>query len=122
MNDSSKSRTVTANDLHQQVGQTFVSHWFVVDQYRIDASARVFEDEQFLHVDPEQARRTPPALATTWPTMHVVGTGLTQSRGARGSRAQGICASRRKPKDGSRLRRIRGTAVVAGKCDDCVTH
>ncbi len=53
------SSTVDGNDLHQKVGQTFVSHWFVVDQDRIDAFAKVTEDEQFIHVDPEQASLTP---------------------------------------------------------------
>ena len=48
-----------ANELHQQVGQTFVSHWFVVGQDRIDAFAKVTEDEQFIHVDPELAAATP---------------------------------------------------------------
>ncbi len=51
--------TIPANDLHQHVGQTFVSHWFVVGQDRIDAFARVTEDEQFIHVDPERASMTP---------------------------------------------------------------
>jgi len=59
MRASRESRTIPANDLHQQVGQTFVSHWFVVDQDRIDAFAQVTEDEQFIHVDPEQAAVTP---------------------------------------------------------------
>ncbi len=51
--------TFEASDLHQHVGQTFVSHWFVVDQDRIDAFAKVTEDEQFIHVDPERAAVTP---------------------------------------------------------------
>jgi len=29
-----------ANELHQHVGQTFVSHWFLLDQDRIDAFAK----------------------------------------------------------------------------------
>ena len=52
-------RHSSESDLHQNVGQTFVSHWFVVDQDRIDAFAKVTEDEQFIHVDPEGERRTP---------------------------------------------------------------
>ena len=47
--------TLAPSELHQNVGQTFVSHWFVVDQERIDAFAKVTEDEQFIHVDPERA-------------------------------------------------------------------
>jgi acyl dehydratase len=50
---------IPAADLHLKVGKTFVSHWFVVDQDRIDAFARVSEDDQFIHVDPELARATP---------------------------------------------------------------
>ena len=50
-----EAKTLTPSELHQNVGQTFVSHWFVVDQDRIDAFAKVTEDEQFIHVDPERA-------------------------------------------------------------------
>jgi acyl dehydratase len=59
MSTSSEPPSVEANNLHQQVGQTFVSHWFVVDQDRIDAFAKVTEDEQFIHVDPVEASLTP---------------------------------------------------------------
>ena len=48
-----------AEELARRVGQSFVSHWFEVDQARIDAFAKVTEDEQFIHVDPEQAKATP---------------------------------------------------------------
>ena len=34
-----------------------VSSWHLVDQSRIDAFAEVIEDHQFIHVDPERARR-----------------------------------------------------------------
>ena len=54
-----EARTMTTSELHRSVGQTFVSHWFVVDQDRIDAFAKVTEDEQFIHVDPERASGTP---------------------------------------------------------------
>ena len=37
----------------------FVSHWFDVDQARIDAFAKVTEDHQFIHVDPALAAATP---------------------------------------------------------------
>ncbi len=50
---------MTPADLDAAVGQTFVSHWFVVDQDRIDAFARVTEDEQFIHVDPDRAAASP---------------------------------------------------------------
>jgi acyl dehydratase len=47
------------SDLPRQVGRSFVSRWFVVDQRRIDAFAEVTEDDQFIHIDPERARATP---------------------------------------------------------------
>ncbi len=50
--------TLALSDLHENVGRTFVSHWFVVDQDRIDAFAKVTEDEQFIHVDPERAAQS----------------------------------------------------------------
>ena len=59
MSGSTERLTIPPDDLHQHVGQTFVSRWFVVGQARIDAFAKVTEDEQFIHVDPEQARLTP---------------------------------------------------------------
>ena len=36
-----------------------VSRWFEITQARIDAFARTTEDEQFIHIDPEAAARTP---------------------------------------------------------------
>ncbi|MFK4058865.1 MaoC family dehydratase [Brevundimonas sp. NPDC046655] len=48
------------SDLPSLVGQEVgVSRWIEVDQARIDAFARITEDEQFIHVDPERARATP---------------------------------------------------------------
>ena len=48
------------SDLPSMVGQEVgVSRWITVDQARIDAFARITEDEQFIHVDPERARATP---------------------------------------------------------------
>jgi acyl dehydratase len=54
-----EAKTLPPSELHQNVGQTFVSHWFVVDQERIDAFAKVTEDEQFIHVSPIEASATP---------------------------------------------------------------
>ena len=54
-----EAQTLTPSELHQNVGQTFVSHWFEVDQERIDAFAHVTEDKQFIHVDPAAASATP---------------------------------------------------------------
>ena len=48
------------SDLPSLVGQEVgLSRWITVDQDRIDAFARITEDEQFIHVDPERARTTP---------------------------------------------------------------
>ena len=48
------------SDLQSLVGQEVgLSRWISVDQARIDAFARITEDEQFIHVDPEAARTTP---------------------------------------------------------------
>jgi len=48
------------SDLPSLIGQEVgVSRWIEVDQARIDAFARITEDEQFIHVDPERARATP---------------------------------------------------------------
>ena len=47
------------SDLPSLIGQEVgVSRWIEVDQARIDAFARITEDEQFIHVDPERARAT----------------------------------------------------------------
>ncbi|HLX97916.1 MAG TPA: MaoC family dehydratase [Roseiarcus sp.] len=40
------------------VGKRFTSRWLTVDQARIDAFAKVTEDELFIHVDPERAKAT----------------------------------------------------------------
>jgi acyl dehydratase len=58
MNEVAHKRTIAANELTRRVGETFVSTWFVVDQARIDAFAKVTEDELFIHVDPVRARTT----------------------------------------------------------------
>ena len=48
------------SDLPSLVGQEVgLSRWITVDQARIDAFAKITEDEQFIHVDPERARGTP---------------------------------------------------------------
>ncbi|MET4684118.1 MaoC family dehydratase [Brevundimonas faecalis] len=48
------------SELQSLVGtEVGVSRWIEVDQARIDAFARITEDEQFIHVDPERARATP---------------------------------------------------------------
>ena len=48
------------SDLPSLVGQEVgLSRWITIDQARIDAFAKITEDEQFIHVDPERARATP---------------------------------------------------------------
>lgn len=46
--------------LEGRVGEEIaVSDWLVVDQARIDRFADAIEDRQWIHVDPERARRSP---------------------------------------------------------------
>ncbi|AWK85317.1 MaoC family dehydratase [Azospirillum thermophilum] len=48
-------------ELEGRVGREIgLSDWVPVDQPRIDAFAEVTEDHQFIHVDPERARREGP--------------------------------------------------------------
>ena len=63
MNDWADVKRVPAAELAAMVGRSFVSRWLVVDQARIDAFAKVTEDEQFIHVDPERAARRPHSAA-----------------------------------------------------------
>jgi acyl dehydratase len=58
MNDWTDVKKVPATELAAMVGQSFVSRWMTVDQARIDAFAKVTEDEQFIHVDPDRAAET----------------------------------------------------------------
>jgi acyl dehydratase len=58
MNDWADVKKVPAGELASLVGRSFVSRWLTVDQERIDAFAKVTEDEQFIHVDPERAGAT----------------------------------------------------------------
>jgi acyl dehydratase len=48
------------SELASLIGQEIgVSRWIEIDQARIDAFAKITEDEQFIHVDPEAAKATP---------------------------------------------------------------
>ena len=58
MSDWADVKRVPAAELTAMVGHEFVSHWLTIDQARIDAFAKVTEDEQFIHVDPERAKTT----------------------------------------------------------------
>ena len=47
-------------EIKSRVGEEIgVSAWIAVDQARIDAFADATEDRQFIHTDPDTARRTP---------------------------------------------------------------
>jgi acyl dehydratase len=58
MNDVPDISQVPAAELAAMVGQSFVSRWMTVTQERIDAFAKITEDEQFIHVDPKRAAET----------------------------------------------------------------
>ncbi|MBS0532101.1 MAG: MaoC family dehydratase [Proteobacteria bacterium] len=58
MNEVWKKPPITLEAYRKLVGQEIgVSSWHLVDQNRIDVYADVIEDHQFIHVDPERARR-----------------------------------------------------------------
>jgi acyl dehydratase len=59
MSDWNDALIIPSADLAKHVGDVFLSHWFDVDQTRIDAFAKVTEDHQFIHVHPELAAATP---------------------------------------------------------------
>jgi acyl dehydratase len=58
MNEVWKKPPVSLDAYMGMIGQEIgVSSWHTVDQGRIDDYADVIEDHQFIHVDPERARR-----------------------------------------------------------------
>jgi acyl dehydratase len=58
MNEVWKKPPVSLEAYQRMVGQEIgVSSWHVVDQKRIDLYADVIEDHQFIHVDPERAKK-----------------------------------------------------------------
>jgi acyl dehydratase len=55
------ARTVSREDYAKLVGQDLgVSSWHTVDQKQIDTFAEATNDHQFIHVDPERAKRETP--------------------------------------------------------------
>jgi acyl dehydratase len=65
MNEVWKKPPVSLETYQAMVGQEIgVSSWHLVDQGRIDVYADVIEDHQFIHVDPERAKRETPFGAT----------------------------------------------------------
>ena len=58
MNEVWKKPPVSLEAYQNMVGKEVgVSSWHLVDQARINAYADVIEDHQFIHVDPERAKR-----------------------------------------------------------------
>jgi acyl dehydratase len=58
VNEVWKKPPVTLEAYQAMVGKEIgVSSWHLVDQPRIDAYADVIEDHQFIHVDPERAKK-----------------------------------------------------------------
>ena len=61
MNQIWKKPPITLEAYQALVGKEIgVSSWHLIDQPRIDSYADVTEDHQFIHVDPERARREAP--------------------------------------------------------------
>lgn len=58
MNEVWKKPPITLDAYQAMVGKEVgVSSWHLVDQPRIDTYADVIEDHQFIHVDPERAKK-----------------------------------------------------------------
>jgi acyl dehydratase len=58
MNEVWKKPPISLAAYQDMVGhEVGVSSWHLVDQNRIDVYANVIEDHQFIHVDPERAKR-----------------------------------------------------------------
>ncbi len=58
MNEVWKKPPITLDAYQAMVGNEIgVSSWHLVDQPRIDSYADVIEDHQFIHVDPERAKK-----------------------------------------------------------------
>ena len=58
MNEVWKKPPISLEAYQNMVGhEVGVSSWHLVDQNRIDVYADVIEDHQFIHVDPERAKR-----------------------------------------------------------------
>jgi acyl dehydratase len=58
MNEVWKKPPISLEAYQKMVGhEVGMSSWHLVDQGRIDAFADVIEDHQFIHIDPERAKR-----------------------------------------------------------------
>ena len=68
MNEVWKKPPISLEAYQNMVGREVgVSSWHLVDQSRIDVYADVIEDHQFIHVDPERAKRETSFGATVVP-------------------------------------------------------
>jgi acyl dehydratase len=76
MNEVWKKPPVSLEAYQAMVGKEIgVSSWHLVDQKRINVYADVIEDHQFIHVDPERAKRKPrsaPRWRTAFLTMSLM--------------------------------------------------
>ena len=67
MNEVWKKPPVTLETYQAMVGKEVgVSSWHLIDQSRINVYADVIEDHQFIHVDPERAKRLSPNVPSSW--------------------------------------------------------
>ena len=58
MNEVWKKPPVSLEAYQNMIGKEIgVSSWLLIDQERINAYADVIEDHQFIHIDPERAKR-----------------------------------------------------------------
>ena len=65
MNEVWKKPPVSLSAYQAMVGKEVgVSSWHLVDQTRINSFADVIEDHQFIHIDPERAKRETPFGST----------------------------------------------------------
>ena len=52
---------LSAADLASRIGEELgVSSWYLLNQERVNAYAKIIEDEQFIHIDPERSRDETP--------------------------------------------------------------
>jgi len=53
-------KTIKAEDLQAAIGSDLgTSDWIKIEQDRVNVFADITEDHQFIHVDPERAKKTP---------------------------------------------------------------
>src|SRR4029077_6740982 len=65
MNEVWKKPPISLSAYQEMVGhEVGVSSWHLVDQNRIDVFADVIEDHQFIHIDPERAKKETPYGST----------------------------------------------------------